>query len=155
MKLKNKIFLLFLFIPFTSFSQTKEDIFEYLKNRVEEFCVNKESELKLSGCQMKYNYYRTLQGNAPWTQELSFSLKDVVDVFYVYQNKTSVITLKLKTEALIITDIEQDGKRNFVNYDNSIKWIFYKETVSQTDGKKMADLFKKLAKSCGAKIVEL
>lgn len=152
---KTFIFFFLILTPYIANAQSKEDIFEYLKIRVEEFCANKESALSLNECQLKYNYTRTLQGNAPWTQERSLSLKNVIDVFFIYQDKTAIISLKLKDEAVIITDIEQDGQRNLVNYDNSIKLVFYKGTLLQQEGKKMAGLFKKLAKSCGAKIIEL
>jgi len=136
-------------------AQSKEDIFGYFKNRVEEFCINDESTLYLNGCQMKYTYYRTLSGNVPWTQEYSFSLKDVVDVFFVYLNNSVIITIRLKDDAMIITDIARGGRRDFVNFHNSLKWVFHEGTLSQSDGKKMSELFKKLAKSCGAKIIEL
>lgn len=150
-----KLLFIFSMCPLVGKSQSKNDTFNYLKYRVEEFAINKESELLLEGCSMKYNYTRTLSGNAPWTQEQSFILKDIVEVFFVVYENKPIITLKFKSDAVMITDVEQDGKRNFNNYTNAIKIVFHKETISSNEGKKMADFFKKLAKECGAKFITL
>lgn len=155
--MKLKIYLAFLlFTPSVGmFAQSQQDIFEFFKNRVEEFAITKKTKVKLEGCQMKYLYERTLLGNPPWTEELSFSLKNVTDIFFIYRDETSVISIRLKDEDLIITDIEQNGTRNFLAYDTGMRFVFQKGLVTKEEGRKLADLFKKLAKQCGAKIIEL
>lgn len=149
------LFIFCLFISLNGLSQTKSDMFTYVKNRIETITYEKRVSLSLSGCQMKYNYLRTLQGNAPWTQERSFSLANVSDVLVMNDNGGRLIILKFKSsEDVIITDIEQDGTRNFVNYSDKVMFLF-NSGADLSEVNKIASLFKKLSKQCGAKIIEL
>lgn len=152
-----KLFFLFVLVmTFTSnYAQSKQDIFEYLKIRIEEFSSNKKPELTLNGCNIKYRYGMTLPGNSPWTQEHSFSLSAIAEIFYVNEGGKSIIVLKFKSDDDIVTDIEQNGSRDFVETKKSLPFILYGSGVSVAEGKKMVALFKKLAKTCGAKFIEL
>lgn len=147
--------ILLIFVTINCSAQSKQDIFEYLKIRIEQFSVNKKAELSLSGCMVKYRYGMTMSGNSPWVQENAFSLNAIREIFYVKEESKSAIVLKFKDEDNTVTDIESDGTRNFVEAKSSLTFVLYASGIDATEGKKMVGLFKKLAKTCGAKFIEL
>lgn len=136
-------------------AQSKQDIFDYLKIRIEEFASNKNPELTLSGCTINYRFGMTLPGNSPWTQDHSFPLNAIAEIFFVKESGKSIIILKFKSDDVMVTDIESDGTRNFVETKKSYPFILYGSGINETEGKKMVGLFKKLAKTCGARFIEL
>src|SRR6266496_3714876 len=119
--MKYYIITLYCFLSFNGNGQSKSEIFTYVKNRVETLTYEKDVSLKLSGCQMKYNYLRTLPGNPDWIQERAFLLSDISDVLMVDNNGYHLLILKFTSNDVAITDIEKDGSRNFVNSTNEIQ----------------------------------
>jgi len=138
-----------------SIGQTKADIQEYLKTRIELYSNQRQTQINFSSYGLKYYFYRTLPGNPPWTQEWSCPLNRLRDVLYVRQSGYAVITLKLNSDNIIVTDIAINGERTFVMLDNNFSFIFQKETIDDTEAKKIVAYLKKLGKLCGAHILDL
>lgn len=152
-----QLFIFFAFITLTNigFSQTKQDIQEYLKNRIEAYSNRPRTQINFSSCGLKYYFYRTLPGNLPWTQEWSSNLSNLKDVHYIRQGGYPIITLIFGADDIIVTDIEQDGSRKFVMFDKDFAFIFQKETIDDSEARKIVGYIKKLGKMCGARILDL
>lgn len=153
---KISLFTLFLLsLVSKGYSQSKEDIQEYLKDRIEAYSNRPRTKVQFSGCGLKYYFYRTLLGNPPWTQEWSSSLSNLKDVHFVRQGGYPIITLIFRSDDITVTDIEQDGSRKFVMFDKDFAFIFQKETIDNEEAKKIVGYIKKLGRMCGAKILDL
>ena len=155
--LTKKVLILALFVNIFLFalSQTKQDIKDYLKTRIELYSERPGTKVEFSSCGLKYYFNRTLFGNPPWTQEWSCSLSNLLDVLYINDSGLIMITLKFRSKDISVTDIEQDGTRKFVMLDSDFSFFFPRGTINDDDAKKIVTLFKKLGKQCGAKVLEL
>ena len=155
--MRNYLIMLAFVLAFSSSvcAQSKEDLAEYLKTRIELYSNQRSTIVNFSGCGLKYYFYRTFPGSQPWTQEWSSYLSTLRDVLYVKQAGHYIITLKYASKNIMVTDIEADGRTKFVMFDSDFAFIFQKETIDDAEAKKIVKYIKQYAKLCGAKILDL
>lgn len=149
-----KVFLFVLFsVTFSpTFSQSQQDIVDYLKSRIELYS-DRPSTIEFSSCNLKFYTKMILPGVPMYTSEISCSLKDLLDVMYVNDRQVWV-ALKFRNKNVSYTTIEQEGSRDLWKYDNEINLFFSKGTIKDDDAKKIVELFKKLGRLCDANLLE-
>ncbi len=152
--MKKTLLLIMLVINFSAtYSQSQQDIVDYLKSRIELYS-ERPATLKVTSCNISVYNTMVIIGNPRYTLEMSCALNDLMDVMYV-NDKQVWITLKFRNKNVSYTDIEQDGTRKLWKYDNTIDLFFSKGTINDEEAKKIVELFKKLGKMCDAKILDL
>lgn len=147
-----KIFLSLLLVCSLSFSQTKQDIVDYLKSRIELYS-ERPSSFEMSSCDFNINTVMNIPGSS-YTTKISSPIKELLDVMYV-NDKQLWITLKFRTKCVSYTDVENNGSKNIWKYDNQINLFFSKGTLDNEEAKKIVSLIKKLGEICGAKVIKL
>ncbi|MEF3078595.1 hypothetical protein [Winogradskyella poriferorum] len=149
---KWSLLVVFLIAYSNIYSQSQEDIVDYLKNRIELYS-QRPTTLEVNNCKLKIQLEMSIPGSPSYITELNCSLKNLTDVMYVNERQPW-ITLKFKNKDVSYTDIEQNGTKKLWKYDDDISLFFSKGTINENETKKLAELFKKLGKNCGAKILD-
>ncbi|MDE3125997.1 MAG: hypothetical protein KGK14_10820 [Bacteroidota bacterium] len=104
---------------------------------------------------MTYTFRRSLGPYVRWTQEwLSFFPK-LMDVLYTRKSGITYITLKFREENVIVTDIEDDGTQKVVFIYSDLTFALEKDAVDDQEAKKLVLFIKKIARLCGAKLLDL
>lgn len=151
--MQKKLLLTIFIIGFSNcYSQSKKDIVDYLKSRIELYS-ERPSSLEISSCDFNINTVMNIPGNS-YTTKISSPLKELLDVMYV-NDKQLWITLKFRSKCVSYTDIEDNGNKNLWKYDNQINLFFSKGTLDNEEAKKIVLLVKKLGEICGAKVIKL
>ena len=151
--MKNKLTFLLLLVSTTAFTQTKEDIVDYLKSRVELYS-ERPTTLEFSSCEFNINTVMKIPGSSIYMARMSSPIKELLDVIYV-NDKQLWITLKFRSKCVSYIDIEDSGRKNLWKYDDQINLFFAKGTLNNEEAKKIISLVKKLGEICGAKIIKL
>jgi hypothetical protein len=151
--MQKTLILIILIIRFSnSYSQSKEDITDYLKSRIELYS-ERPSSVEISSC----DFILKTIWNTPYSSfktKMISPMKELLDVMYV-NDKQLWITLKFRSKCVSYTEIEDNGSKNLWKYDDEINLFFSKGTLDNEEAKKIVSLVKKLGEICGAKVLKL
>ena len=151
--MQKKLILIILIIGcLNSYSQSKEDITDYLKSRIELYS-ERPSSVEISSCDFILNTIMNIPGSSYKTKMIS-PMKELLDVMYV-NDKQLWITLKFRSKCVSYTDIENNGSKNLWKYDDEINLFFSRGTLDNEEAKKIVSLVKKLGEICVAKVIKL
>lgn len=151
--MKKIIILIIFIIGFSnSYSQSKEDITDYLKSRIELYS-ERPSSVEISSCDFILSTIWNTPHSSFKTKMIS-PMKELLDVMYV-NDKQLWITLKFRSKCVSYTEIEDNGSKNLWKYDDEINLFFSKGTLDNEEAKKIVSLVKKLGEICGAKVLKL